>query len=72
MPQQDADASEAEEAEVVLEVALPARDQEAVVLQPGQRMLHLPALHIAEERSAREVRQGCSPTIPLRDTVSCF
>jgi hypothetical protein len=47
MPQQDADASELEEAEEVLGDAFPTGDQAAVVLQPGEQALDLPAPLVA-------------------------
>jgi hypothetical protein len=37
MPQQDAEASEVDEAEEVLRVPLPARDEPAVVLEPREQ-----------------------------------
>jgi hypothetical protein len=52
MPQQDADASELEEAEEVLGVALVAGDEAAEVLEPGEEALDLPALAIAAQGPA--------------------
>jgi hypothetical protein len=47
MPQQDAEASEVDEAEEVLRVPLPARDEPAVVLEPREQSLDQPAAPIA-------------------------
>jgi len=52
MPQQDADASELEEAEEVLGVSFVAGDQAAEVLEPGEQALDLPAPAIAAQRPA--------------------
>lgn len=51
MPQQDADASELEEAEEVLGVSLVPSNQAAEVLKPGEQALDLPASAVAAERS---------------------
>src|SRR5512134_3624167 len=52
MPQQDADASELEEAEEVLGVSLVAGDESAEVLEPGEEALDLPAPAVAAEGTA--------------------
>lgn len=52
MPQQDAEASEADEAEEVLGVAIPAVGDAAVVEEPGEQALDLPAPPVAAQRSA--------------------
>ena len=52
MPQEDTDASEVDEAEEVLGVALIAGDQPAVVLEPGEQPFDLPAALVASQGSA--------------------
>jgi hypothetical protein len=47
MPQEDADASEADGAEEVLGVALPAVHEASVVLEPGEQPFDLPAALVA-------------------------
>ncbi len=66
MSKQDADASEVDEAEEVLCVPIPAHDEAAVVVEPGEQALDLPAAAIPAERTpvlglacpAREVRRN--------------
>jgi hypothetical protein len=52
MPQQDAEASEADEAEEVLGVAIPAGRDAAVVEEPGEQPLDLPASPVAAQHPA--------------------
>jgi hypothetical protein len=52
MPQQDADASELDEAEEVLGVAVPAIRDAAIVEEPGEEALDLPAPDVATQCSA--------------------
>ncbi len=47
MPQQDAEASEVDEAEEVLGVPLPTRDEPAVVVEPREQSFDQPAALVA-------------------------
>lgn len=51
MPQEDADAPEAEEGQEVLRVTLPAGDESAEVVEPREQALDLPAAAVATERA---------------------
>src|SRR3970040_124519 len=52
MPQEDDEAAELEHAEEIGFVKLPAREQSAEVMQPGEEPFDLPAAAIAAECSA--------------------
>jgi hypothetical protein len=62
--QQEEDASEVDEAEVVERVALIPDDQAAEVAQPSEESFDLPAAAIAAERSA-VLRPGFLPVAPV-------
>jgi len=51
-PQQDADASEVDEAQEVLGVSLVAGDQTPVVLEPGEQAFDLPSAPVSTQESA--------------------
>src|SRR6266508_1466378 len=52
MPEQDDDTAQLNEAEVILSMVFPARDEAAKVLQPREQTLDLPPTAVAAERAA--------------------
>jgi hypothetical protein len=52
MSEQQVEAGQMHEAEEILDVVFPSRDEAAEVVHPGEEPLHLPAFSIAAERAA--------------------